>query len=129
MTFSKEMVKIADELKQNGHIVVLPHGAKQYADGDLQNETSSESIKNKINNDLIRDYFQEIKNSDAILIANFDKNNIKNYIGGNSFLEIGFAHVLNKKIFLLNNIPVISYGDEIVAMQAIVLDNDLLKIK
>jgi len=77
---------------------------------------------------LIRDYFNVIKNADAILIANFEKNKIKNYIGGNSFLEMGFAHVLNKKIFIFNNIPEMIYTDEIKAMQPIVLNGNLTKI-
>ena len=56
-------------------------------------------------------------------------NGIPNYIGGNTFLEMGFAHVLNKKVFLLNNIPAMPYDDEIKDMQPIVLNGDLLKIK
>jgi len=129
MVFSKEMVEIANKLKQNNHKVILPHNTEKYADGVLANETSHESVKNKIDNDLIRDYFNEIKNSDAVLIVNFDKNGIPNYIGGNAFLEMGFAHALNKKVFLLNNIPAMPYDDEIKAMQPIVLNGDLLKIK
>ena len=57
-----------------------------------------------------------------------EKNNIKNYIGGNSFLEMGFAHILNKKIFILNDIPEMIYTDEIEAMQPIALRGDLTKI-
>ncbi|MEK6937734.1 MAG: hypothetical protein AABX04_01690 [Nanoarchaeota archaeon] len=49
--------------------------------------------------DSIRNYWKVIQEADAVLIANFDKKGIKNHIGGNSFLEMGFAHVLNKKIF------------------------------
>lgn len=41
---------------------------------------------------------------------------------------MAFAHVLDKKIFLLNPIPEIPYKDEIVAMQPIILDGDLAKI-
>ncbi len=63
------------------------------------------------------------------LAVNIDKKGIKNYIGGNTFLEMGFAHVLDKKIFLLNEIPDISYKDEIKAMQPIILNGDLSKIK
>jgi len=129
MAFSKEMVKIADALKQENYEVVLPRNAKEYAERVLMSETSYESTKNKIDNDLIRDYFDEIKNADAVLIINEEKNNIKNYIGGNSFLEMGFAHVLNKKIFLLNDIPEMIYTDEIKAMQPIILGGDLTKIK
>jgi len=61
--------------------------------------------------------------------VNYDKRGIKNYIGGNSFLEMGFAHILQKKIFLLNGIPEIIYSDEIKAMQPTVLNGDLSKIK
>jgi hypothetical protein len=58
-----------------------------------------------------------------------DKNGIKNYIGGNTFLEMGFAHVLNQKIFLLNPIPEIPfYKTEIEAMRPVVLNGDLAKI-
>ena len=67
--------------------------------------------------DSIRAYWDIINNCDCILVANYDKKRIKNYIGGNSFLEMGFAHVLRKKIFLLNDIPKMIYIDEIKAMQ------------
>jgi len=57
-----------------------------------------------------------------------DKNGIGNYIGGNTLIEMAFAHVLNKKIFLLNPVPEISYKDEIIAMQPIILNGNLEKI-
>jgi predicted RNA-binding protein with PUA domain len=62
------------------------------------------------------------------LVVNEDLNGIKGYIGGNSFLEMGFAHVLNKKIFLLNPISEMGYEDEIVAMKPVILNGDLDKI-
>lgn len=129
MVFSEKMVDIANALKQDSHKAILPRNAKEYAEKILMRETSCESINNKINNDLIRDYFNEIKNIDAVLIVNEEKNNIKNYIGGNSFLEMGFAHVLNKKIFIFNDIPEMIYSDEIKAMQPIVLRGELTGIK
>lgn len=45
------------------------------------------------------------------------------------FDEIWFAFVLWKKIFLVNKIPETSYKDEIEAMNPIILDWDLEKIK
>jgi predicted RNA-binding protein with PUA domain len=42
---------------------------------------------------------------------------------------MAFAYVLDKKIFLLNPIPKISYSDEIYAMKPIILNGDLTKIK
>lgn len=129
MTFSKEMVEIAYKLKQGNHEIILPLNAEKYADGRLKGETSHESTKNKIDDDLIRNYYDEIKNAGAVLVANFDKNGIQNYIGGNSFLEIGFAHVLKRPVFLLNDIPNMPYSDEIKAMQPIILNGDLSKIE
>ena len=53
------------------------------------------------------------------------KNNIKNYVWGNSLIEIAFAHVLWKKIFLLNSIPEMNYSDEIEAMNPFILNGNL----
>jgi len=63
------------------------------------------------------------------LVANYNKREIQNYIGGNSFLEMGFAHILRKKIFLLNEIPEMIYSDEIKAMQPIILNGILSDVK
>ena len=67
--------------------------------------------------------------SDAILVLNFDKKGIVNYIGGNTLMEIGFAHVNDKKVFLLNEVPEVSYTDEILAMYDVILNGDLTKIE
>jgi hypothetical protein len=84
----------------------------------------------KIENDYIRYHYNKIVKSDAVLVLNFDKNNIKNYIGANTFLEIGFAHVHNKKIFFLNDAPDQKYiNDEVGAVEPIVINNDLSLIK
>ncbi len=129
MSTASKMIQIKNELEKMDHKVILPRHTKKFADGVLSKRTSSESVKNKIENDLIRDYFNKIKSSNAILVVNETKNEIKNYIGGNAFLEMGFAHVLDKKIFLLNPIPEnLPYSDEIKAMQPVVLRGDFCKI-
>ena len=44
-------------------------------------------------------------------------------------MEIGFAHVLNKKIFMINPIPNIEYyRSEIEAVSPVILEQDLNKI-
>ncbi len=135
LNFSYEMGKIAEDLKKLNFEVCIPKTSKEI----LNNEISLENIKNQkengkiveraIKNNVIKEHYNKIKNSDAVLVANFDKKGIKNYIGGNTFLEIGFAYILNKKIFILNPIPEISYNHEIEIMQPIVLNGDLSKIK
>jgi len=134
LNFTYEIKKVADDLKKMSFDVTIPISAEKI----LKKEFSLEEIKKEkedgkfseraIRFNSIRAYWEIIKNSDVILVANFEKNNIKNYIGGNSFLEMGFAHILNKKIFILNDIPEMIYTDEIEAMQPIVLRGDLTKI-
>lgn len=70
-------------------------------------------------------HLEKIKNSDAIIVANYKKNDIKNYIGANTFLEMGFAYALSKKIFLLNNIPNQLNALEIKGLKPICLDGNL----
>lgn len=128
MTVSKKMVAVETELVKLGHSVVLPEFTKEYAKLESTDKMHSESAKNKINYDLIRKYFDKIKEVDAILIINEARHNIENYIGGNSFLEAGFAHILNKKIFLLNPLPNMGYTDELVAMKPVVINGNFSKI-
>jgi hypothetical protein len=129
MVFSRKMLEIKNALEEMSHEVIVPRHTEEYAAMGTDDHIHNESVKNKIANDLIRDYYNKIKESDAILVINKNRHNIDNYIGGNVFLEIGFAHILNKKIFLLNPIPNIGYQDEIEAVQPIILNGDLGKIK
>lgn len=125
MSFAKEMLEIKQKLEKQNHFIFVPANTNKYAKGIINAENKWE----KIELDVIRDYFEEIKKTGAILVINKDKNNIKNYVGGNSLIEIAFAHVLNKKIFLLNPIPQMNYSDEIEAMKPVILNGDLTKIK
>lgn len=129
MTASKEMIEAEKKLKELGHEVVLPEFIYIYANMNTADEMHAASARNKIEYDLIQKYFEKIKESDAVLVVNVEKNNIKGYIGGNAFLEMGFALILNKAIYLSNEIPQLSYRDEIEAMNPIVLNGDLTRIK
>ena len=135
MYFAKEIGKAAEKLRELGHEVFVPSTAEQILSGqidvfDIEKEKESGSSADRVikNNAIIRHY-KKIERSEAILVLNYEKKGIKNYIGGNVFLEIGFAFILNKKIFLLNPIPELNYSDEIIAMQPVVLNGDLNNIK
>lgn len=129
MTASKEMIEAENRLKELGHEVVLPEFTREYAALDTHDAMHTESAKNKVEYDLIKGYFEKIKNSDAVLVANVERKGIAGYIGGNSFLEMGFAFVLDKPIYLLHAIPNLGYTDELEAMCPIVLDGDFSKIR
>jgi hypothetical protein len=123
------MMELCQQLEAMGH------GAFMSKFGPLfvgKNDEEKESIKleQKYNHDAIREFWKLMQDADTLLVANFDKNGIKNYIGGNTFLEMGFAHVLNQKIYLLNPIPKMPYYEtEIIAMRPIVIKGDLGLIK
>ena len=134
LNFTQEMSELAEELKNAGHEVTLPLTSQKILNGEVTLEAIKQEKANgtfsdrAIQFDSIRAYWDIIQNADAILVANYEKNGVKNYIGGNSFLEMGFAHVLRKPIYLLNEIPEMGYTDELRAMQPIVLSGDLSKV-
>lgn len=125
MSAIEKIIEVQNELVSLGHAVVAPENLDRHL---AKTFSSKESTDEKIKDDLIKKYFEKIKENDAVLVLNLDKNGVKNYIGGNTFLEMGFAYVLGKKIYLFNEIPEISYRDEIIAMQPIILNGDFKKI-
>ncbi len=130
MSFAHEMQDVATKLQEQGHQVYLPEGTLAYASlgADLAAIAEDAALKRK--KDLIRRHHALIRDSDAILVVNQDRGGIKNYLGANSFLEIGFAHVLHKKIFLLNAVPEIAFcRPEIEAMQPTVIYGDLSRVR
>lgn len=130
--FADKLVEIYRELEKLGHEPIMHKEMFDIADGTARElidgiEMNHSEIKKKHN--FIKAWYDLIVGGDAILVCNFDKNGIKNYVGGNTLMEIGFAHVNDKKIFLLNPIPDVSYADEIKAMVDKVINGDLSKIK
>jgi len=125
MAFAKEMVETKKKLEELGHRVIVQEDVELHANGTIKQEDKWRKLKI----DPLKVYFKEIKKSNAIIVLNLNKNNIPNYVGGNTLIEMAFAHVLGKKIFLLNPVPKISYSDEIGAMKPIILNGDLSRIK
>ncbi len=129
MVFTDKMLEVKAQLEKAGHSCVVSGFAPAYA-GKLQADIERLSLRDKNENDAMKEFWEQIKNSDAILVLNYDRKGIANYIGGNTLMEIGFAHVLNKKIFLLNPVPEIEfYKAEIEATKPIILNGDLSLVK
>lgn len=128
MVFAERMLEIKLELEKLGHEVFVSQFAEKYV-GKSEQEKESLTLHHKNEKDAIRKFWEKIKKSDAILVLNYDRKDIKNYIGGNTLMEIGFAHVLFKKIYLINSIPEIEYyKSEIEAVKPIIINGDLTKI-
>lgn len=128
MAFSEEQMRVKAELEKLGHTAFVSGFIDNYL-GKTPEETQRLTLRDKLERDAIREHFETIKKSDAILVLNYDRKGIKNYIGGNTFLEIGLAYCLRKKVFLLNPVPEMMYTEEINGMKPVVVGGDLKKIK
>ncbi|MCD6368067.1 MAG: hypothetical protein J7L45_03215 [Candidatus Aenigmarchaeota archaeon] len=135
--FAKESFDIKKKLEDRGHTVfIYPEEIK--IDDKIIHVTDFYNMrKNNLTNDLvnvksvlIKEHFKNIENSDAILVLNFDRDGEEGYVGGNTFLEMGVAYYLNKKIFLwkfpMKKLP---YFEEILSMNPRIIDGDIDKIK
>ena len=128
MHHSEKMLEVKEQLEKMGHEVICSKFVNNYIGKDDE-EKEKIKLHQKYNLDAIKEFWNGMQDVDAVLALNLDRKGIKNYIGGNTFLELGFAFVLNKKIFLYNPIPDIHFYDtEIIAMRPTVLNGDLTKI-
>ncbi len=129
MQFTDKMIEVREKLRVFGHDAFIADLHKTMV-GKTDYEIEKIKLHQKYNMDAIREFWNMMQGADAVLVLNYDKNGIKNYVGGNTLMEIGFAHVLNQKIFMLNSIPEMSYcKTEIKAVKPIILNGDFSKIK
>lgn len=132
--FMHEMVAAKDKLCELGLDGWIHPDYEDLVSGKknemLERLAKGERAQIKKENNYLKVHFQHIKDSDGVLIVNLRKNNVDNYIGGNCLIEMGQAYVLDKKIFLLNDLPVgLPYNDEIESMDPVCLYGRLENIK
>jgi hypothetical protein len=121
---SEEILHVQSVLQEAGHEVEIPQGVK-YPEMRNLNGSAEEKAETKMKHDLIRGYYEKMKNYDAVLIVNPEKKSVPGYIGGNTLIEMAFAHILNKPLYCLYPLPDLPYTSEILAMKPIVLNGDL----
>ncbi len=127
LKFYDEMLKARKELEKRGHKVLMPTKTQGV---DYWEEDNTKRVEAKKKLELIRVHIDKIEKSDAILVLNIKKHDVENYIGANTFLEMGFAYYRKKKIFTLNPLPNQPYIiDELLTFDPIVINGDFDKIK
>ena len=129
--FVKEMKEVKEQLVKLGHDVLVPLSVERGEDKSFWNDLRQNDFEkfSSAKGERMIGHFNKVKSSDAILVLNYDKAGKKNYIGGNTFLEMAIAFDNRKKIFLLNETPMDStYFEEMASMQPIVINGDLTKI-
>jgi len=129
MQFTDKMLEYREKLNALGHQAFVTDLHKTMI-GKSEDEIEVIKLHQKNNMDAIREFWRAMQGADAVLVLNLDKNGIQYYVGGNTLMEIGFAHVLNQKIFMLNPIPDMPYcKSEIEAVKPVVINGDLSLIK
>lgn len=124
MKVVEQIIECARQLEEMG---IASHVPTLKEPIDYATLPANERATTKAN--LIRNHIEKIHASDAVLIYNATLGERINYIGANSFLEMGFAFAAGKAIYLLNEIPDQPNTDEIAGMLPICLRGNLALIR
>ena len=128
MAFTDAMIELQKKLHAQGHRAITSNFAQEYAGKELA-EIARLTIRDKNERNGLLELCEQIKEVDAVLVLNLDKRGIKNYIGGNTLIEMGYAFILRKKIYLWNPVPEIDYyKSEIEAMKPIIINQRVEQI-
>jgi hypothetical protein len=132
MRFVDKMLEWQQKLEQRRYEVYIPtpedfHKVRD-EEGDLERFEEIKRKETKVHFQKIRDY------ADILLVLNYDKDGKKNYIGGNTFAEIVYAHALNLlhgrniDIYTLNPLPeYVPYHEELQAWKVKQWEDSLLE--
>lgn len=125
--FYDRILEIKDVLERKGHNICLPNCFE-----DPETESRFRKLGHeehaKWKSEMFNQSICVIEKVDAVLVLNFEKEGVKNYIGGATFLEMYDAFRFGKKIYLYNDIPEGILKDEIIGFNPILINSDLSKI-
>jgi len=128
LAFAQEILTLQKQLQDLWHTVLVPLETDTFTEG----RSNDRHHEPEFAREGMHQHYNNVASSDAIVVANFDKNDIKWYIGGATLVEMGIACYLGKKIFILHPIPSaqeLRYIQEVELMQPIIINNDLSLIK
>lgn len=132
MSFINDIIKTKKELDKLGHKASIPCGTKPHQKDSSFVDNLEDNMEFCIKNNVMKRNFDLVAKNDAVLVLNHKKNGVEGYIGVSVLMEMAVAHHLNKKIFILNNIPHFSnarWAHEVSIMQPMFLKGDFGKIK
>lgn len=115
---------IKEALEKDGHVITVPNSYDEpFKEEEMKKIGKEEHREWKAG--MIHLQSEKVKNNDAVLVLNFEKNGQRNYIGGATFLEIFRAFDSGKKIFLYNPIPQNIFEDELMGIGSVIIKGDL----
>jgi hypothetical protein len=136
LSLGNEFMRVKGELERLGHSVLVPESLRKFELHTAEDVAAFKSERAdylKIKPTYMRDHFDKIAGSDAILVVNMEKKGIRDYVGGNTFAEIMIAFYLNKKIFFMNPLPeherLEAFREELESIKPVIIHGDLDKIR
>ncbi len=128
MTFASKIMALKQKLEELGHTVSVPIDAETHSSDPGLIDDLDRDFEHCVKNDVMLKCMKTLASNDAILVANYPKNGVNGYIGTSTLMELGLAHYLDKKIFLLYPTP--SYKEarwahEVRVFQPTVLNGDI----
>ena len=126
--FYNTIPPIKEKLENMGHEIYLPN-SYLHPDAEKEAWNLGEKSHAEFKAKMFKMSEEKIKQMDAILVLNYDKNGIKNYLGGATFLEMYDAFRLDKKIFMYHSVPEGILYDEILGFSPIVINEKLEEVK
>jgi hypothetical protein len=125
--FYEKILPIQARLEKMGHIITLPN----CYDDPLTEEKYKKrgrSAHSDWKASMIKHSQKVITDNDAVLVLNFEKDGVNNYIGGATFLEMYDAFRAGKRIYLYNDIPDSILTDEVAGFNPVVLRANLSQV-
>ncbi len=123
-----KVLPIKELLESQGHTIMVPNSFDApMKEEEMKLVSAEEHVAWK--SARLREQVGKVKANDAVLVLNYEKNGVPNYIGGATFLEIAHAFYNDKRIFLLNPIPECIFTDELKGINPTVLSGDVSKIR
>ncbi len=126
-SFYDKVPEVKKALEEKGHEITLPNSYDNpFLEEEIKKKSEAEHASFK--KEMYELSEKTIRNCDAVLVLNFEKHGVKNYIGGATFLEMYNAFRFGKKIYIYNDIPLGYLRDEIAGFAPILLNGDLTTI-
>lgn len=125
MQFRDEIISAQQQLANMGWEVLTPELSEKstdYTKLSIDKQRAAKQI-------FIKNHFNRISQSKAILVLNYPKKGVDGYIGSNTLMEIGVAFHLGKTIYILHELAEQGCKEEVMALASTILNGDFSKIE
>ena len=129
MVFAKKQLEAKEILEKKWHITLITDDIEHYVNKPNIKLDFDEELKLSKKYDIMRVFFDKIKESEALLICNYPKKWIDWYLGTSVLMELAVAYSNNKICYLLHDIDKSQpYALEVTLIDPIILNWDLNNI-